>query len=163
LQHQIKGLDKLDFNNCTFQNKFYQKTNINAFNNNLKMRSENTQEKSTIIKNLFIKNYDQTNNKNITTLHKSINYFYNSINNDTNIEDRNKMMNKIINKINSLDDSIKLSFDMHRSGYNYYEISTCLNIPLETVKERVQYARKVVRESILENCSDYPALSSLTA
>lgn len=126
------------------------------------MKSEDKQKSSTIIKNLFIKNYNKTNNKNIVALKMANNNFNNNVSKIINVEDRSKMMKKIVHKIDSLDVSIRLAFDMHRSGYNYNEIALSFNIPLETVRERVQYARKVVRETILENCNDYLSLRSLT-
>ncbi|MBK9735193.1 MAG: sigma-70 family RNA polymerase sigma factor [Saprospiraceae bacterium] len=113
--------------------------------------------------NLFIKNYEQIDNKNIVVVSEDNQSTNILVSKTTDVRDRNEMMKKIINNINSLDVSIRLAFDMYRNGYNYSQIAASFNIPLETVTERVLYAKKVVRDTIMKNYSDYYSLPALTA
>lgn len=148
---------------CKFPAKFSQITLFRSYSNNLAVWSENTQETSAIVKNLFVRNFGPKDKDSNIAL---INHTKNPDDKRTkwpNEENRNIMMRKIVTDISSLDGPIRLAFDMHRNGYNYNEIATCLNIPLETVKERVAYAKKVVREAVLENCTNYQSLRTLTA
>ena len=59
--------------------------------------------------------------------------------------------------IEELDDSIKIPFLMHYHGYKYQEIADHLDLPLGTVKSRIFFARKELKELIgkrYENLSE---------
>ena len=48
-----------------------------------------------------------------------------------------------------LDDSIRVPFLMHFDGFKYQEIADELSLPLGTVKSRIFFARKELKERIL--------------
>jgi RNA polymerase sigma-70 factor (ECF subfamily) len=51
----------------------------------------------------------------------------------------------------ALDDNTRIPFLMHFEGYKYQEIADHLNLPLGTVKSRIFFARKELKEKILSN------------
>ena len=63
------------------------------------------------------------------------------------------MLKDLWNIVNSLSDTYKVPFMMSYEGYQYNEISKHLNIPMGTVKSRINYARKLLKEKIIQNYS----------
>jgi RNA polymerase sigma-70 factor (ECF subfamily) len=61
---------------------------------------------------------------------------------------RNIFMNELQGMINNLDDSIKIPFEMHCDGFKYQEIADELDLPLGTVKSRIFFARKELKEKM---------------
>ena len=56
---------------------------------------------------------------------------------------------KEINKaINSFTDEYKVPFSMHVSGYKYEEIAKHLSLPIGTVKSRIFFARKRLKDML---------------
>ena len=82
------------------------------------------------------------------------------IENDAN---RNILMDELNAMINSLDDSIRIPFVMHHEGFKYQEIADEFNLPLGTVKSRIFFARKALKEMIKESYGDYSLVRSLSA
>lgn len=60
----------------------------------------------------------------------------------------NIMMEELIQMISGLDDSIRIPFLMHYQGFKYQEIADHLDLPLGTVKSRIFFARKELKELI---------------
>ena len=58
------------------------------------------------------------------------------------------MLKDIENEIGMLDDDMRIPFTMHVEGYKYREIADALNVKIGTVKSRIFFARKKLRESI---------------
>jgi Sigma-70, region 4 len=162
LQHQKKIMNTVDFNKCMLDYKFRQTKLFRPNSNNLTVWSESKQETSIILKNSFVGNFGRTGKENNIALINYTKHPDDMCAKWPNEENRGKMMRKIIKNISSLDSPIRLVFDMHHNGYNYNEIAKSFNIPLETVKERVAYAKKVVREAVLGNCTDYQSFRSMT-
>jgi len=50
--------------------------------------------------------------------------------------------------VGNLDDSIKIPFIMHYKGYKYQEIADELDLPLGTIKSRIFFARKELKDVI---------------
>jgi RNA polymerase sigma-70 factor (ECF subfamily) len=50
--------------------------------------------------------------------------------------------------VDSLDESLRVPFEMHYLGHKYQEIAETLNLPLGTVKSRIFFARKELKEMI---------------
>ena len=48
----------------------------------------------------------------------------------------------------SLEDSIRVPFLMHYQGYRYQEIADYLELPLGTVKSRIFFARKELKDQV---------------
>jgi hypothetical protein len=63
----------------------------------------------------------------------------------------------------SLEDSIRIPFVMHYEGFKYQEIADEFNLPLGTVKSRIFFARKALKDMIKENYGDYSLVRSLSA
>ncbi len=103
----------------------------------------------TIMKNIFINNY-RKRKKSATIFDSTDNQFFlNSgsvmINNDAESNILIKELNKMINE---LDEGVRVPFEMHNEGFKYQEISECLDLPLGTVKSRIFFARKELKDKI---------------
>jgi len=103
----------------------------------------------TIMKNIFINNYRKKVKAN-TIMDSTDNLYYinsgsNTINNKA---ESNIMMKELIKMIEELDDSVKVPFLMHYQGFKYQEIADHLDLPLGTVKSRIFFARKELKEVI---------------
>ncbi len=103
----------------------------------------------TIMKNIFINNYRKKTKAN-TIMDSTDNMYYL---NSGSIEISNKaesniMMKELVYMIEELDDSVKIPFLMHYQGYKYQEIADHLELPLGTVKSRIFFARKELKELI---------------
>lgn len=129
----------------------YQETAFRAISNKEKFRP-GTNFKAwsfTIMKNIFINNYRKKMKKNTIIDTTDNMYFINSgatmIDNDAG---RNILMDELQGMIKSLDESIKTPFMMHYTGFKYQEISDKLELPLGTVKSRIFFARKALKELI---------------
>ena len=109
----------------------------------------------TIMKNIFINNYRRKAKAN-TIIDSTDNlYFINSgsasISNDAN---SNILMKELTGMIADLEDSIKVPFEMHYLGFKYQEIADKLDLPLGTVKSRIFFARKALKEMIQKQFGD---------
>ncbi len=129
----------------------YQETAFRAMTNRDKFRP-GTNFKAwcyTIMKNIFINNYRKKVKRN-TILDSTDNDFYinsgkNAVLNDAG---SNIMMKELNRMVKSLDDSIKKPFLMHFDGFKYQEIADELSLPLGTVKSRIFFARKALKEMV---------------
>ncbi|MBK9255235.1 MAG: RNA polymerase sigma factor [Saprospiraceae bacterium] len=143
----------------------YQETAFRAINNKEKFRPE-TNFKAwtfTIMKNIFINNYRKKVKSN-TILDSSDNsYFIDSSGAVSNSGDRNILMKELQNMIGALDDSIRIPFVMHHEGFKYNEIAEQFNLPLGTVKSRIFFARRELKEKIKQQYGDYSLVRSMTA
>jgi RNA polymerase sigma-70 factor (ECF subfamily) len=83
-------------------------------------------------------------------------YFINSgsvvISNDAG---SNILMKELNRMISSLEDSIRIPFLKHFEGFKYQEIADELSLPLGTVKSRIFFARKSLKEKIKAHYGDY--------
>lgn len=103
----------------------------------------------TIMKNIFINNYRKKVKAN-TIMDSTDNMFYiNSgaatINNSA---ESNIMMKELSKMVSGLDESIKVPFMMHFQGFKYQEIADELDLPLGTIKSRIFFARKELKDLI---------------
>lgn len=108
----------------------------------------------TIMKNIFINNYRKKMKAN-TIIDSTDNLYYinsgkNAINNGA---ESSMMMKELSEMIENLDDSIKIPFLMHYEGFKYQEIADHLELPLGTVKSRIFFARKELKEVIRNSYS----------
>ena len=138
-------------------NDLYQETAFRALTNRDKFRP-GTNFKAwmfTIMKNIFINDY-RKRVKAATVFDSTDNlYFINSgsvvIGNDA---ESNILIKELKKMIASLDDSIRIPFEMHFEGFKYQEIADKFELPLGTVKSRIFFARKELKEMIVERYGD---------
>lgn len=113
----------------------------------------------TIMKNIFINNYRKKAKAN-TIMDSTDNLYY--INSGSvlisNGGDSNIMMQELTKMIEKLDDSIKIPFLMHYQGFKYQEIADHLDLPLGTIKSRIFFARKELKDSINKHYDNYADL-----
>jgi RNA polymerase sigma-70 factor (ECF subfamily) len=129
----------------------YQETAFRAMTNRDKFRP-GTNLKAwlfTIMKNIFINNYRKKVKAN-TIVDSTENLYY--INSGSSVianqGDSNIMMKELSGMIERLDDNIRVPFLMHYQGYKYQEIADYFDLPLGTVKSRIFFARKELKELI---------------
>ncbi len=129
----------------------FQETAFRALTNKEKFRA-GTNFKAwlfTIMKNIFINNYRKKMRTN-TIIDSTDNLFY--INSGASIisngGESKIMMQELTGMVENLDSSTRIPFIMHYSGYKYQEIADCLDLPLGTVKSRIFFARKELKEMV---------------
>jgi RNA polymerase sigma-70 factor (ECF subfamily) len=59
-------------------------------------------------------------------------------------------LKEIEHQVNKLSEKSRIPFLMHFNGYQYNEIAEELNIPIGTVKSRINYARKKLKNNLKE-------------
>jgi RNA polymerase sigma-70 factor (ECF subfamily) len=103
----------------------------------------------TIMRNIFINNYRRKAKQN-TIFDNSSNDFlldYNQAVTDNGAES-NLRMKDIYAAIHSLPDIFKQPFMLYFEGYKYHEIADTLGEPLGTIKSRIHFARRLLKEQI---------------
>ncbi len=124
------------FRAMTNQDKFMAGTNLKAW-------------LFTIMKNIFINNYRKKVKSN-TIMDSTDNLYY--INSGStiisNTAESNMTMQELMGMVSSLDESIRIPFLMHYKGFKYQEIADSLSLPLGTVKSRIFFARKELKDMI---------------
>lgn len=130
----------------------YQETAFRAFRN-LDKYKDNTNFKAwvmTIMKNTFINNYRRKVKANTINDTTDNNYYLNSgektIDNEA---EGNIMMKELKRMIAQLEEVFRVPFIMHYQGYKYHEIASQLEVPLGTIKSRIFFARKTLKQSVL--------------
>ena len=113
----------------------------------------------TIMKNIFINNYRKRVKMNTVVDNTENDYYINSGKNKvTNGGESSTLLEELNGMIDSLDADIKDPFMMHFIGFKYQEIAEQLDLPLGTVKSRIFFARKALKELIKIH---YPAFDDL--
>ncbi len=102
----------------------------------------------TIMRNTFINGY-RSKRRRQTILDSSDNdYLLNSTEVTLNLGEGNIMQEEIVQAIETLEDKLRLPFLMQFQGYAYEEIAEHLGIPIGTVKSRIHFARKTLRDQL---------------
>jgi RNA polymerase sigma-70 factor (ECF subfamily) len=144
----------------------YQETAYRAINNRDKFM-EDTNFKAwtfTIMKNIFINNYRKKVRSNTMLDATEGNFFLNSGGEKVQNEGgRNMLMKELQLMIGMLDDSVRKPFLMHYEGFKYHEIAEELNLPLGTVKSRIFFARKTLKDKIGKLYGDLYLIRSMSA
>jgi len=106
----------------------------------------------TIMRNIFINNYRRRVKQN--TIFDStpndffLNYQQATVSNDA---ERTLKMKEIQSAIHNLPEIFKNPFMLYFEGFKYHEIAESLNEPLGTIKSRIHFARKLLKEQISRN------------
>ena len=75
-------------------------------------------------------------------------YYINTGGMVSNKAESNIMMGELQRMIDNLDETLRIPFVMHYEGHKYQEIADTLDLPLGTVKSRIFFARKELKEMI---------------
>ena len=144
----------------------YQETAFRAMTNRDKFKP-GTNFKAwtfTIMKNIFINNYRKKTKRNTIIDTTENQFFLNSGNKAVeNDAGRNILMQELKMMIGELDESIKDPFMMHYTGFKYQEIADELDLPLGTVKSRIFFARKELKDKIKRHYGTYELVKSKAA
>ncbi len=117
----------------TNEDKFQEGTNIKAW-------------LFTIMKNIFINDYRKKSKRN-TVIDTTDNLYYiNTSSTISNAGERSFVMNDIRNALMKISNELRIPFLMHYKGYKYHEIAEQLNLPLGTIKSRIFFARKELKD-----------------
>lgn len=113
---------------------------------------ENTNFKGwvlTIMRNIFINNYRQSMRQ-ATVVDKTEDLYHLNISQDSGLEspEGSYAVKEITSALENFSDEFRVPFNMHVAGYKYNEIAEKLNLPLGTVKSRIFFARKRLREQL---------------
>ena len=95
----------------------------------------------TVMRNIFINNYHKIVRVQTMVDQNADLYNLNIINDSiSGSPDKVYQMQEITKAIAELNDDIKIPFTLFLNGYKYHEIAKKLNIPLGTIKSRIQYS-----------------------
>jgi RNA polymerase sigma-70 factor (ECF subfamily) len=103
----------------------------------------------TVMRNIFINNYHKVVRAQ-TVIDYNIDLYNIDAETDSEFDspDGSFQLQEITQAINNLNQELKLPFSMFVSGYQYEEIAQKLNLPLGTVKSRIFFARKKLKEEL---------------
>lgn len=101
----------------------------------------------TIMRNIFINNYRQ-NARKATVIDQTEDLYHLNISQDSGLStpEGSYAVKEISLALNSFSDDYRIPFNMFVAGYKYNEIAEKMNLPLGTVKSRIFFARKTLRE-----------------
>lgn len=103
----------------------------------------------TIMKNIFINNYRRKVKSNTILDRSDSQFLLNNTSNTTgNQAEANILIEELTGMIEKLDDSIRIPFERHHAGFKYQEIADEMDLPLGTVKSRIFFARKELKDMI---------------
>lgn len=106
----------------------------------------------TIMRNIFINQYRRRVKQNTifdaTPNDYFLDYQQGAV---SNAAEANLKMKEIQNALHQLPDIFKHPFMLYFEGYKYHEIADMLNEPLGTIKSRIHFARKLLKEQISRN------------
>jgi len=103
----------------------------------------------TIMRNIFINNYRSKAKQN-TIFDSTPNDFLINYNQSTidNGAESNLRLKDIRAAVHNLPDIFKQPFMLYFEGYKYHEIADALGEPLGTIKSRIHFARRLLKEQI---------------
>ncbi|MCM1369749.1 MAG: RNA polymerase sigma factor [Candidatus Amulumruptor caecigallinarius] len=103
----------------------------------------------TIMRNIFINNYRQSVRK-ATVIDQTEDLYHLNVYQDSGASTPEGAfaVKEISKALNSFSDDYRIPFNMFVAGYKYNEIADKLNLPLGTIKSRIFFARKKLREQL---------------
>jgi len=103
----------------------------------------------TIMRNIFINNYRQSVRK-ATVIDQTEDLYHLNLSQDSGLAtpEGSYAVKEISVALNSFSDDYRIPFNMFVAGYKYNEIAEKLNLPIGTVKSRIFFARKHLREQL---------------
>ena len=105
----------------------------------------------TIMRNIFINNY-RRNVRQATIVDTTDDLYHINTSQESALEtpEGSLSVKEITAVINTFDDEFRVPFNMHVAGYKYSEIAEELGLPVGTVKSRIFFARKRLREQLAD-------------
>lgn len=101
----------------------------------------------TIMRNIFINNYRRKVKQKTIFDNSSNDYLLNQVT-TINLAESNLRLNEVRQAIEELPEIFKTPFNLYFEGYKYNEIAELLNEPLGTIKSRIHFARKLLKEQL---------------
>ena len=103
----------------------------------------------TIMRNIFINNYRRSAKQN-TIFDNTPNDFLLDYNQFTtaNAAETNLNLKEIKEAVHQLPEIFKNPFELYFEGYKYHEIAEVLAEPLGTIKSRIHFARKLLKQQL---------------
>jgi len=103
----------------------------------------------TIMRNIFINNYRQ-HIRQSTVIDHTEDLYHLNISQESGLDtpEGTVAVSEITVAVNSFADEYRIPFNMFVAGYKYNEIAAKLNLPLGTIKSRIFFARKKLREQL---------------
>lgn len=103
----------------------------------------------TIMKNIFINDYRKKKKAN-TIFDATDNQYYinSSVKKGGTEGESSVLIQELFELINQLEDQLRIPFLMHYKGYKYQEIADRFELPLGTVKSRIFFARRLLKDQI---------------
>ena len=103
----------------------------------------------TIMRNIFINNYRQTVRK-ATVIDQTEDLYHLNISQDSGLSspEGSYAVKEINQALDAFTDDYRIPFNMYVAGYKYNEIADKMGLPLGTVKSRIFFARKRLREQL---------------
>jgi RNA polymerase sigma factor (sigma-70 family) len=103
----------------------------------------------TIMRNIFINDYRKKAKQNVvfdkTPNEFLINYKQVTVANDA---EMNLKLKDIQEAVHNLPDIFRNPFNLYFEGYKYHEIAEALHEPLGTIKSRIHFARKLLKDQL---------------
>ena len=103
----------------------------------------------TIMRNIFINNYRQTVRK-ATVIDQTEDLYHLNISQDSGLAspEGSYAVKEITQALEGFTDDYRIPFNMYVAGYKYNEIADKMGLPLGTVKSRIFFARKRLRDQL---------------
>lgn len=103
----------------------------------------------TIMRNIFINNYRKSARQAVILDGTSNDFLINSSQyTTTNLAEINLNLKSIMAAVHNLPEIFRNPFMLYFEGYRYNEIADMLKEPLGTIKSRIHFARKLLKEQI---------------
>jgi RNA polymerase sigma factor (sigma-70 family) len=104
----------------------------------------------TIMRNIFINNYRRSAKQNVILDGTSNEFLINSSRFTTvNTAEVSLAVKNIYEAIHQLPEIFKVPFQLYFDGYKYHEIAAILKEPLGTIKSRIHFARKLLKQQVV--------------
>ena len=103
----------------------------------------------TIMRNIFINNYRQTVRK-ATVIDQTEDLYHLNISQDSGLAspEGSYAVKEITQALEGFSDDYRIPFNLYVAGYKYNEIAEKMGLPLGTVKSRIFFARKRLRDQL---------------
>jgi len=137
-------------NNYEDAKDLVQETALRAFNNKEKFQVGTNFQAwvITIMRNTFINFYRKKRNRNTACEPTGSFVFESESQAENNMAMSNLMMGELRGIIDEMSDTYSVPFTMFYEGFKYEEIGEMLDLPIGTVKSRIFFARRKLREVI---------------